>query len=918
MIWDTRIPQPKDPPQTIPPAFLPQPRNFHDDPEEDDIDYPFPLTSPLTSTERPLPTVNNSFSKRNREMYLKTLPKQVQDHLNNTNGKSYPIRSFYSPPVGRHMLILVMRFGYLDDLDVLDGNPRETTWMRLGDEVPLISTFLDIMADYGDVDFNPLRGYPPNWEAETDLNLDRTRMTSAALLYFEGDWERCVRWIGGPHVAEHRDVDRIIRFCRGKISDGALNELEMVFRRGAPQQINATSSEDNFLAYYNYGNHGSADIEPDKAFKAMVKTNKRGLSLIFDDRLLMFTLHTHLTPIGCVDLNHPVKKPRVTYDASFRPDLHCYALNDWVSKETEPALTFMDAEMVQMRHLLAVRSAHPNEEILAHADDATGAHNTIKIAPHLVGMHCSRQQGYGVAYTGSPFGVATAAGNYEPIPRARAELAQWLYENEPRIVEWAAKYIPKMSKTPPPTPEEIEKFTPAPPSDALNPPLHDPVTGRRCPPPFKMYCDDLFLTETTSRITRAIAASAISLYCIMGFPRAETFNALSLEKLDLVTSYECANLGRLWNTRDLSLGMLDYKKKQLIDTLKEFVTKKNVTLSEMAQLLGIVEYHTTHVGWAKPWFFALQNQFRRDLRKKYFSSKRWAEKHAPAIQEKYERELPEHLWYRIKPMISREQARKIWTLRDPIKIDTPARMALAQILYYLTTDKRPWTQPIPLIVPRVPMSHSWGDASSTKGGGAFCPELEFWFDIIWPPHIIRGTKLPSDAPGNVTIAGLEFIVVILQLIAVRVRLDTLTGAKRDRLLPNGPQRFHAHCTYTDSSNSRSWANKVTSTSASSQNLLKYYAELSRRFEINDRTEHIAGKKNDQADDISRNDLFHLPLSQRSEQLFRKYPSMRTYDIFHPSPEIVQALYSALVSKLTVGHPEIPKNLGHFAPITSTS
>lgn len=918
-ILGARIAPPTAPPQQIPPVFTtPQTSNFHDTPEEDDIDYAFPLTSPITSTDTPLPTVNNSFTKRDREAYLKTLPKKVQDHLNNYNGKSLPIRSFYSPPAGRHMLILVKRFGYLDDLDVLAENPPGTTWQYLAQDVPLIAKLLDLIAEYGDVDFNPLRGYPPDWEAETDLNIARTRMTSAALLYFEGDWERCVRWIGGPHVAEHRDVDRIVRFCRGKISDSALQELEMVFRRGAPQHINATSSDENFKAYYNYGNHKSADIEPDKAFKAMVKTNKRGLSLIFDDRLLLFTLHTHLTPIGCVDLNHPVKKPRVTYDASFRPDLSCHAINDWVSKDTEPILTFMDAEMVQMKHCLAVRHAHPHEEILAHADDATGAHNTIKIAPHLVGMHCSRQRGYGVAYTGSPFGVATAAPNYEPIPRARAELAQWLYENEPRIIEWAAKYIPKMSHSPPPTAAEVAQFTPAPTPDRLNPPLHDPVTNTRRAPPFKMYCDDLFVTEVHSRIDRTIAASAVSLYCIMGFPRPETFNALSLEKLNLVTSYECANLGRLWNTRDLTIGMLDYKKQQLIDTLKEFSTSASVSLSDMARLLGVVEYHTTHVAWAKPWFFALQNQFCRDLTKKYHSTARWRKKHAPTTQEHYQRTLPEHLWYRIKPMISREQARMIWTMRDPIKIDAAARTTIQQLLYYLTTDTRPWTQYIPLIVPRIPMSNSWGDASTTKGGGAFCPELEFWFDLPWPQAIIRATKLPASAEGHIGIAGLEFIVVILQLIAVRVRLDTLSGEKRDRLLPQGPQRFHAHSTNTDSSNSKSWANKVTSTSSQPQNLIKIYAELSRRFEINDRTEHIAGKINDQADDISRNDLFHLPLSIRAEQLFQKYPSMRTYDYFHPSQEILQVLYSALASRLTVGPPEIPRNLGRFEPISSTS
>jgi hypothetical protein len=59
------------------------------------------------------------------------------------------------------------------------------------------------LSSYGDVNFNPLRGYPLNWDLETEVNRDRVDMATAALLHFNGSVADMVQWVGGPHVAQH-------------------------------------------------------------------------------------------------------------------------------------------------------------------------------------------------------------------------------------------------------------------------------------------------------------------------------------------------------------------------------------------------------------------------------------------------------------------------------------------------------------------------------------------------------------------------------------------------------------------------------------------------------------------------------------------------------------------------------------------
>jgi hypothetical protein len=175
-------------------------------------------------------------------------------------------------------LLPLWKSGFLED--------DHQTWSALRTASPETRTLLDLIREYGDVDFNDLRGYPANWRTETELNETRVRMATAALLYFDGDAAALVRWVGGPHVAAHQPTETALQYLQGKISPATLAHLSGLFRSGIAAVCNAASSEANFQAFLRYGNHVTVDEAPTKTYQGLVKRKGTALCSIHGLSLL--------------------------------------------------------------------------------------------------------------------------------------------------------------------------------------------------------------------------------------------------------------------------------------------------------------------------------------------------------------------------------------------------------------------------------------------------------------------------------------------------------------------------------------------------------------------------------------------------------------------------------------------------------
>ena len=94
-----------------------------------------------------------------------------------------------------------------------------------------------------------------------------------------------------------------------------------------------------------------------------------------------------------------------------------------------------------------------------------------------------------------------------------------------------------------------------------------------------MFVDDSLFTNTASVIKHAMVASIEALYIVLGFPE-ETIrqNPLSLDKyFQSICSYERVQLGKLVNTRKMSVGITETKRLAMITELSNWHSKRKAS-----------------------------------------------------------------------------------------------------------------------------------------------------------------------------------------------------------------------------------------------------------------------------------------------------------------------------------------------------
>jgi len=275
---------------------------------------PSPSTLMAQSSET-LPPVKLTLSKQDREQFLQGVSPRIPALVNQPFGKENLLQCFKSEARFSHVLIPLRRSGFL----------CPTEWQALAQASHEAGTFLQLIEELWEVHFAPLQGFrTDDFMVDTEIDPNRTRMATAALIYFDGDPAALVHWWGGPHVGAHRSQPEALEYMKGKIPTDIYSELTRILVNGIPKRCNALASNENFEAFYQYGNHPSCALAPEKAYKALVKDAKQGFVIPFDKRANHFVLNCHVTPQGVVDLDHPHKNPRPIFDSTFHPYPWCF------------------------------------------------------------------------------------------------------------------------------------------------------------------------------------------------------------------------------------------------------------------------------------------------------------------------------------------------------------------------------------------------------------------------------------------------------------------------------------------------------------------------------------------------------------------------------------------------------------------
>ena len=846
-----------------------------------------------------------SMSKVEREAWAHTdLPSQVFLAVNSPHGKDSIERCFSTEHTFRHTWIFLLKSLYLSAADLV----------ALSQACSQFQLLQIILAEHQFVDFRPLqRPIPMTLQPQAAMH-QWSRMFTACLLHYNLDIPTAVRFVGNIHTGAHRNWPRLERTLQEADVDQLLvTQLKRIFLDGAPNHVNATSTTANLRQYVTYGNHKTVFDDAIKTKATVEKDMLRAYLLAANPVLLPFLRDAHRTPLGLVDACHEYRKPRIIFDATHRPHKTSMAVNDFTSKATEPEIRFPLSFKRYLHWIYNLRISYPHEEIYLCDDDVSGAFRHVKWNPNVIGMHMFMLFGFIFFCTGLSFGDNTSPAQWEVVALVRQQLAQFLWfvaSTIPRV----HSYLPPLKLAPLPTASEISAFTPAE-RDSQNLGVFDTANQRKSPS-YDHHVDDNLYADVAKHLRQTISASILALYLILGFPEPSKGirDCISWEKFANTFTHERKSIGWVINSRKLTVSLPPTKRDRLISILTNAQKAPVLSLREIATMLGHVSTASTVCRWMRCSYFNLQRVLSTFLSNRYAQLQFYLLRTNKAAQ--IESELPPALRYRLASLIGKEAATFLWNTRTRFRLDAFVLREIKAIHHSLLTES--WEIFIPQLIPRDPHFDAYGDASFI-GGGAYSPNLLFWFRTVWSPAIATGVHLKSTQKGFVHINSLEFLVAFLQEVATVVRLEgtSYTHPGVFQAFPNGFPSFPVLRNRTDNTATKSWMSNIGTNSPFARHLVCLHGQLQKRSPLTTLSDHIAGNDNTVADYISRPDLT-LNHIQLLSQTFRTYPWMRNYDCFQPSPELCSVLHSSLFSSPTQEPTTLPKNLGHFVRADSIS
>ncbi|KAG7367496.1 hypothetical protein IV203_030167 [Nitzschia inconspicua] len=604
-----------------------------------------------------------------RDRLVMSLDPTVQDAINCKYGKPTTSIYFCSEYVFRHVIPHLFASTFLD----------ETSTESLRAACPLYRLYEELVNEFSPFDPHLARGYTPylGFRDETEINLSRVHHVSAALIHLGMNVPRLVRWIGGPHLATHRNVPRIISSLRDSVDSQTLQDLERVFTIGSPRLCQAASTEANFLSFMRYGNHASARDNPDKLMQVFVKDAKRGFTLVVDDRLLPFIRDTHLTPIGIVDLDNPWKSERPVFDSTFRPEPWCFAINDWTDKRNEPDLQFPGSFRCLLTWIWNLRISYPDEPILIGDNDICGAFRLVKFNPEVVPMHGYRVGPYLGFATGQTFGDNVSAANFEVCAIARQQHASYLWKHSPDIVfRRAAAYVQRMKF--PPLSEHPPTFAAAN-ADSQNHGVFLP-NGDRMAPPYPHQVDDCMFADIRHYFPLTSAASIIALEDVFGSTHPCQEHVLSMDKLELEYTESRLVVGHVPNSRRMVVEISPRRRSKLITYLSQekWLQPRTATLVEIATVVGMIDSAAEFFPWARVQVLVLQDLLRDCIRQEY---RRAIKSHTLVTQLRdFRRLLPHSLSNRFEQLRCRKLAEFVWRSRRHVQISRACTSAQREVV----------------------------------------------------------------------------------------------------------------------------------------------------------------------------------------------------------------------------------------------
>ena len=663
----------------------------------------------------------------------------------------------------------------------------------------------------------------------------RAWFMGAALLSFDLDYGDMIRWMEGEYTDAHRDwselgafIEEIQQYSQRPGYPDINPEMALeACMTGIPLAGRFECKRDDVIRRVCYDNHSPAAEYAVDLRRKFAAEEANSYHIAFPRFLVFFIPGIMIAPISWVIRKG---KGRIVIDPSTKltPE-DTGAANDYIPRPGEPGreretppVSCGTAVQRYMTALYNMRIDHPREELLQHSDDIDAAFRRCKYRPDLAIVFAYVFMEFLMVPVGAIFGARNSPSWFELQGESRAHAAS--------VLQYATDQVHLADQvvfSDPPTEADIDQFVQAVP-DEFNQGIPEDLRDRS---QHVMCVDDDITVAIYSRMREAIRSAEGSAYGWWGRPEDDRRGSvLQPTKFPLFAGPDIHHLGLLFHTRSLRVDWPEDKQSELYEMLKEWIHHRTSrTPSEISKLLGRIRNGGYLCTFGLCMSLRLQWILSAEVKRAswdHVTDKRWWQ----------------YRKIHIPPEVYADLSLICRTLEDSLQ----GRHSI-------------WSRPIALLIRRAITAEARSDASY-NGIGGWSPHFKFMWRVTRAQLLQIGFNMRAiDAdgeairradPDSLHINVLEFLAIIINV------WFCIRYTKQD------PDKAGGHIVQitADNTSALSWFRYAARSHRPVVRTLAYICHCIIAFSqtsdfANYTGRHLPGKENDEADALSRPELF---------------------------------------------------------------
>ena len=242
-------------------------------------------------------------------------------------------------------------------------------------------------------------------------------MANAAMVHFDLDPGKFVRWMGGEYTGKSCNVSRVLSSVKDHVLPDNLAHLKRILCEGCPSQVRLTKPLTNKLKMIERGNSALFNENFELANKANKEERNSHVIALNKDmcHLSPYCRHTAQTVII-----KPGKNDCICWDASTTREVEDTVMNqlDMTIMDDEALITFGNVKMQFLTDIWNTRISNPGAILLLAKADIKACYRYPRVSPDLTGAFNFLAVGYYFLATAMVFGLTASCSSWEPFQRA--------------------------------------------------------------------------------------------------------------------------------------------------------------------------------------------------------------------------------------------------------------------------------------------------------------------------------------------------------------------------------------------------------------------------------------------------------------------------------------------------------------------